>query len=319
MKWKITISLLVFLGVSPLSVHAKELLTFSGSVDLTQNQFDIDVTWEDQSFIKAKGLKTVGKDYLLTLDIEHMKSPYFDLSSQIQSSLIFDKAGSAVSGELSSQYSLIDYKPTKELSGRFEIKGDRVYLTSLSFSHIAFNGFVEFMDPFAVDMLVEMDQLPLEDFLDFWTPHSKLDSSGVVGGEIKLAGTLDKLQMRGNLQVYDGHIENLLFDNIHLNAQGVYPLLQVAQTSVSKADGVSFMVDGPVDISDQLNFKKQIKALHISPLVTETATKKEWTIKRLHGTEMGSTELKYLLRKDISGSTVKEESALLGVEQKLEF
>jgi hypothetical protein len=159
----------------------------------------------------------------------------------------------------------------------------------------------------------------MQAFLDFWSSRGKHDSSGYVVGDIKLAGTLGNLQMRGNLQAFNGHIESLRFDNIHLNAQGVYPKLYVAQTTVSKTDGFSFMLEGLVDISDRVNFKKQIRALSVSPLVTETATKKEWTIKRFAGKELGSTEFKYLLRKDISGASAKEESALLGVEQKLEF
>jgi hypothetical protein len=86
---------------------------------------------------------------------------------------------------------------------------------------------------------------------------------------------------------------------------------------ISKTDGMSFIVDGPVNISDTVNFKKQVKALNVAPLVSASDSKAEWTIKRLKG-DSGTTEFKYLLRNDKS-SLAADESALLGVERKLEF
>jgi len=78
-------------------------------------------------------------------------------------------------------------------------------------------------------------------------------------------------------------------------------------------------VNGPVNISDATNFKKQIKSLNVSPLVNKTASKAEWTIKRLKGgSDSATTEFKYLLRNERS-SLAADESALLGVEQKLKF
>ena len=39
-------------------------------------------------------------------------------------------------GEIRSRYSLVDYKPIRELSGQFEIKDGRVSLTSFSFGNL---------------------------------------------------------------------------------------------------------------------------------------------------------------------------------------
>ena len=53
--------------------------------------------------------------------------------------------------------------------------------------------------------------------------------------------------------------------------------------------------------------------------MSDTVSKTEWTIKRVESTEAGSTEFKYLLRKDEGSKVTGEESAMLGVEQTLEF
>jgi len=323
MTWKKSISLIALVILAATDVCAKELFTFDGTVNLQTGQFTLTLDLAQESSIKASGTKNEGEDYRLVLDVDHFQSPYFALSSHIESSLAFrpasGKAIPEIAGRLSSQYSLLDFKPTNELAGHFEIKEGRLYFNSLSFADIAFDGYVGLKAPYTIDMSVQLASMPMESFLDFWAHGNTFDSSGFVSGEIKLSGTPRNLIMRGNLQAFDGHLGKLRYDNIHLIAAGVYPLIHVKDTLVSKADGFSFMVSGPVDISDKPNFKKQVKALKASPVVSDTALKSEWTIKKIDHMELGSTEFKYLLRKDILGKKNEEESAMLGIEQKLEF
>jgi len=324
MTWKSFLWLSVFLCLLTGRLEAKELLSFKGSVNLQSGQFTLDLDMPENSSIKASGVR-MEDDYRLTMDVEHLQSPFFELSSKIESSLAFNSekgtAWPSILGKLSSHYSLVDYKPAKELSGYFEIKGDRLYFNSLSFGDIGCNGFIELSSPYTIDMTVALDAMPMESFLDFWARDNSFDSSGEVSGEIKLSGTLDTLTMRGNLQAVNGHVEKLKYDSIQLSASGIYPMIHVAHSVISKSDGFSFLIDGPVDISDKANFKKQVKALKISPIVNETASASEWTIKKVDHTDIGSTEFKYLLRKKAPGGAGahEEESAMLGIEQKLEF
>ena len=99
------------------------------------------------------------------------------------------------------------------------------------------------------------------DFLDFWVRDNHYDSSGYVSGEIELSGDINTFELKSSLEAFDGHIQGLSFNTIDLHATGVYPKIQVEQTLISKSDGFTFMVAGPVDLSDKENFKKQIKAL----------------------------------------------------------
>jgi len=300
---------------------ARPLFAFKGEVDFTNNHFDLSVDIGGESSILASGHKLEGDDYRLSLNIQHLKSQAFDLSSQIESSLavIKNQQGGprSILGRLSSQYSLIDYKPVNELSGRFEIKDQRIYFSSLSFLHLAVNGYLSLKPPYQSDLVLELDSMGMQQFLSFWMRDNQYDSSGHVSGQIKISGPLSRLHMRGRLLAYDGHIKGLKFDNIQLNAEGIYPDLDVSQTMISRSDGVAFFVAGPIDLSDQENFKKQIKALQVSPLVNETASQTEWTIRRLKSADSTSTELKYFLRKDTDSSG--PEAAMLGLEQTVEF
>jgi len=322
MKRKLLLYLIIIAAFSNSNVAAKELFTFEGSINPQTGEFKLDIDLSDKSTIKASGLK-VDDDYRLALDLEHFQLPYFEISSQIESSITIDPNSTELIpnlfGKISSQYSLIDYKPTKELSGHFEIKDGRVYFNSLSFADIAWNGFIGIRSPYDIDLAFEIDSIPMVDFLDFWARNNTYSSSGSVTGEIRLKGKLNDLNLSGNLQAYNGNIGKLRFDSIQLHASGPYPVINVFNTAISKTNGFSFMVDGPVDISDKVNFKKQVKALNVSPIVSDTATKTEWTIKRLKSKDLGSTEFKYLLRKGDDVHSSAEESAMLGVEQTLEF
>jgi hypothetical protein len=321
-QWLVSLILMVLVGAP--RADAKELFTFEGAVNLRTGEFNVTLDMPEESIIKASGAKSLGsEDYRITFNVDHFQSPFFDLSSHIESSLEFkdtpDGKIPGVLGRISSQYSLLDYKPTKEMAGHFEIKQGRLYFNSLSFADIACDGYVNLSPPFAMDMSFKLDGIPMENFLDFWAKGTTYDSSGFVSGEIKLSGTPRNLIMRGNLSADDGHLGKLRYDRIHLLAEGVYPLIHVKDTLVSKSDGFSFMVAGPVDISDKPNFKKQVKALKASPVVSGNTERAEWTIKKIDHLDLGSTEFKYLLRKDILGNKNEEESAMLGVEQKLEF
>ena len=219
-------------------------------------------------------------------------------------------------GEIWSQNSLIDYKPIRELTGRFEVRDGQLLLRSLSFGNLSSQGSVDLVYPYKMDLKVLLHEVAMEDFLNFWMGNNEYKSFGTVSGEIAVSGTLDRIGLKGSLESHDGYVEKLEYNSIYLNAQGVYPQLSIGQSTISKADGLSFAFSGPVDLSDQENFTKQIGVLVLSPLVSDSASEREWTIKRLNQPNSGATEIKYLLRKEDKSEGA---SGMLGVQQTMSF
>jgi len=96
----------------------------------------------------------------------------------------------------------------------------------------------------------------------------------------------------------------------------------ISNSTVSKSDGVSFMLDGPINLKDKANFKKQIKALTRAPVVSDSGSEMEWTIKRISPEESDTTELKYRFRKGDAlgiGTSVGDESDMFGIERTRKF
>lgn len=160
------------------------------------------------------------------------------------------------------------------MTGHFEIKDSQLLLESLSFGNLSCQGSLDLVYPYKMDMNVLLHDVAMEDFLNFWVGNKEYKSFGTVSGEIGVSGTWDRIGLKGNLESHDGYVEQLEYNSIHLNAQGVYPRLSIGKSTISRVDGLSFAFSGPIDLSDQENFTKQIGALVLSPLVNDSPPKR---------------------------------------------
>ena len=102
--------------------------------------------------------------------------------------------------------------------------------------------------------------------------------------------------------------------------EGYYPNMEIANSNITKSDGISMNFDGFIDLQDKENFKKQLKTLNFSPLVSNIDSDLEWKIKRLEQKESSKTEIKYMLKKQDSLNPLSEEETdIFGVETTIEF
>jgi len=324
--------LLVALVLSmPKLSFAEKVFFFKGQIDFSKNEFSIGLDLEEGSSLAAKAQRTSETDYRLSLDIEHLKTPLFDLLSKIEGSVEVvrrkDDSGETfgdtiLSGKVWSQHSLVDYKPVRELSGRFEVKDQRLHLTALSIGNLTCTGYIDLVPPHKLDLVLHLFDIDMDNFLNFWVSDKGYESSGAISGEIKASGTLNHLALKGSLESRHGFVQKLDYDVISLNIEGVYPHMQIARSTISQSDGVSFMLDGPFNLSDKASFKKQIKALTIVPLVNDSGSGLEWTIKRLNPKDSGITEFKYRSQKGDAletGVWAGDEIDMLGVERTRKF
>ena len=330
--------------VFPLYSFAEIVFSFVGQMDLLNNQMKLMVvdaplkgspsldnypqfsTLENQpeNSLMAYIKKATPCDYRLSLNVQHLKTIFFDLSSHIESfiEIVQPSLGQSqyINGKFRSQYSIIDYKPGEEISGEFEIKADRLYIYSMSLGSLKIQGSLGLVGPYDLDMSVDFKEVGLDPFLDFWIRNKEFEAMGSVSGEIKILGNLEHPFLKGSLEVSRGSIKELNFDKIFLKAQGDYPQLDITKLIIHQSDGVSLELKGPFDLSDHKNFKKQIDSLTMAPLVSHSDSESQWTIKHLDDKDAGSTEIKYRLRKEKNLDFFSEEnSPMLGIERKLEF
>jgi len=357
---RLTICIFVLLLLSANAVRAKMVYTFEGEIDFEKDQYDLTVNLprqekkvvestkssyaksnlsksikqaDSQSSIFARARRNKNNDLQLSMNIGYLQTPMFDISSELESVIKItsehngtnssSKDASTLTGRIWSKNSLLDYKPLRELSGRFEVKNNKLYFDNISFGNIVSNGYIQLKYPFKLNVTVNIALVDMDDFLNFWIRNKKYDSAGPVSGVIKVTGDVVEPYLKGHLKSYDGYVKNLKFDSINLNIEGPFPHMKISQSSVTEQEGFSFFIDGDMDLSDQKNFKRQIKNLTLSPMISADESQREVVFKRVKIEDNGTMEFKYMLRQgdgsSIDSVDLENELDMLGFEQKMKF
>lgn len=317
--------LAVFLLAMPINAAVADLVCpFQGQVDFGRKKVVLNLVLGDESSISFEGTLLSKGNYYLLVNVNHFKTSIFDLSTEFESSIGVTNVGDAnkrsIQGQISSRYSLINFKPFRELSGTFEIKDRTLYLQSISLGGVTLNGFVELFSPYKIDLSFLLKEIKMDDFLAFWGA-TDLNSQGMVSGHILASGLYNQLDLKGSLASYDGFVDQLQYDSIILNLEGIYPIIHLSNSTVAQSDGMAFNLEGDFDLTKQDRFVEEITALQMLPLVSEDKSSQEWTIKRSEASSTSSaTELKYFHRiEHPNPGTLKEGTDMLGVERSINF
>ncbi len=208
----------------------------------------------------------------------------------------------------------------KPPSGNFEIQSDHFFLTSLNWQGLSGSGRLSITAPYDIDLSLHFDSVPLFDFISWLGADLSLYAQGEVSGKVDIVGFFDQLSIIGDLQSYHGFIHQFYFDYIEARFKGTYPLLELTQTRVAEQDGMSFRVEGILDLSEDFSlFHEQLSRLKIIPLIRDSDISREWTIRRQkNGQRQSETGFQYRLKQTRESSGV-EELDWLGVQHKIKF
>ncbi len=304
---------------------AKQLFTYDGVLNLQQERLDMNVTVKPEETLRLTLQRKKDNQYYLKGDLSHFKAMAFDVNSEMEG-LIEVQHGSggieAVVGTVWSNYSIIDGLPVKELSGGFRIENGGLRLSEVRYGSVDVTGVMDLTAPYKMDFDFNVRYMPMAAFLKFWTGRDRFDSArGEVVGTIRALGPLDRVLLKGKLTSHQAEINGNQFDSIVLNLEGYYPNFIIDKSSrLAKQGGVTFSVDGRIDLGNFKTFKRQLKKLHTAPLVKESESLKEWTIKTQKETGTDSAALEYFIRnEDKLGTDEEEEEILFGIQRSMQF
>ena len=316
--------LAVFWWLFPRPSQAEGICNFRGNINVLEKTIHLTLNFNDGSSLIAQLARETKDKFRFSGTIDHVKTPMLDVSSIVESTIEVtpeaDGSGRFWRGTIESKYSLINYKPARELSGNFEIQKGKLYLNQLSWGGFICNGFIGLFSPHDIDLSLQLADIAVEDlhFISGCKEDSRL--SGTVSGRIELLGSLGSLSLRGKLLAYSGAIEDLAFDSIVANFDGAYPMIHIDESNITESSGLSFNIEGNLDLRNHCNLLAGITALKMSPVVGENNLYREWTIKRNQETERSATEFKYRLKKkENEGTTSKEDADMLSVEHNIKF
>ncbi len=316
--------LAVFWWFFPRPSEAENMCNFTGSINFPGKTIHLTLNFKDGSSLIAQFVSESKDKFRFSGTIDHAKTPLLDVSSIVESTIEAipetDGSGRFWRGAIESKYSLINYKPARELSGNFEIRKGRLYLNQLSWGGFICDGFIGLFSPHEIGLSLQLVDIAMGDL--HYISGCKEDSRlfGTVSGHIELSGSLGSLFLRGKLLASSGAIEDLSFDNLVANFDGTYPVIHITDSSITGDSGLSFNIEGNLDLTNQCNLLAGITGLKMSPVVGENNLYREWTIKRNQETERSTTEFKYRLqKKENEGTTSKEDAGMLSVEHSIKF
>ena len=306
------------------SALADLICPFEGQLDITQKKFNVTLELGEESSVSLEGSTLAQDNYHFLLSVNHLDTPVFDLSTELETSLgVLNRDNISQrtwQGQVSSRYSLLNFKPVEELSGFFEMKNNTLHLQSVSLGGLTLNGSLELFSPYKVDLFFDLKEIKMDDFLAFWGAQGELDSRGFVSGQILVSGFLNQLGLKGNLAAYNGVVHKFQYDSIILNLEGVYPIVNLSNSSVAQSDGLTFKLEGSFDLTNRKHFPQEVAALRKLPMVSQDNSTMEWTVKKEVSPDSKTTEYKYFIRKEnANGTAPKEEPNMLGVERSIKF
>ena len=137
---------IAFFLLYPKPSCAAVVCAFKGDADLSKKKVDLTFTFPNGSSIAAQLVKTTEKNFRFSGTMDNVQTPIFEISSVLESSMEAvpgrNGSGQVLRGTIESKYSLVNYKPASELSGYFEIKNERLYLSALSWGGFVLDGYI---------------------------------------------------------------------------------------------------------------------------------------------------------------------------------
>lgn len=320
------LGVVIFCLLGLASSEAGTLVNFQGNANVVEKKLNLNLRFQDNSFLAAEFTPISEKSFYFKGTIDHLKTPLFDISSELKGTMdvVLDEktAQPFLRGTIESKYSLLNYKPVKEVRGFFEIRNERLYLKNLSAGGFVFEGYLGFLPPFDLGLTIQMtgvstDELSMISVMS-GCPETSL-ISGMTSGRIYLSGFSDRMMIRGKIAAFGGSLQGLAYDNIVVNFDGMYPNIQITESMITEENGLSFHLEGQLNLTNHCNLLEGLTALKMSPLINENSLHREWTIKRQQDTQTSATEFKYRLQKQDHSADTQDNSDMLSVERSIKF
>jgi hypothetical protein len=301
-------------------LYAEHVYPFQGHLNLAEKKFGFSVK-VDGAALKLDLEHKHDNAYKAVLSINDLRTPFFEMTTEIQSVVDVHKQKdriSSVSGLFWSQYSLIDHKTFPEMSGRFDFKDGILRVDDVVAGDFTAEGSVAIAPPHNLDAALNFDGIDIAYFLDWLSGERKFTGTGLMSGQIALTGQPSRFSLKASIESGGGYIENLAYDRMVLHLQGIYPVVELTNSTITKTNGFSFDLDGTVDLSDKTNMASQIASIKTVPLVKGSNLQSEWVLKRVQASD-GSTT-KYFMKRDKGlGLSGEDDYGVFGVERKIGF
>jgi hypothetical protein len=272
-------------------------IPFEGMLDLQAQSLSVTVGQEGQGAAVLDITHPGPGQYDLRADLRHVATRAWDVAAVLEGKFVVvgnDPMRRELSGELSTQYTLLNYKPVRDGYLKFAVRERRLIVDAFWFGAFAGKGAIDLMDRHEMDVSLELLSADLDEFWDMLQARG-VDTppvSGIASAALALKGPLARPGVSGRLTAYNGRLKRIDYDNLDLHLEGTFPLIRIAEGRIDPSDGPGFRVTGVVDVSDMPRMGTQLRQLKKELIVEDQHSGRAWAFRRADVDGAQTTQLK---------------------------
>ncbi|HOD11786.1 MAG TPA: hypothetical protein PKO44_01645 [Candidatus Omnitrophota bacterium] len=311
----------VFSFITVSAVLAQNICTFQGLWDVSRRSVQADCSFSNNGKISFSAEVRDDQSIQFRLSAKSLQALIFHIAAEASGSIRVVEPSDGVSFVevmLSQEEDQVPALSHKGIQGKLDIVDDKIFVRQLRGAGIQCQGQVSFLPPYDMDLTFLAKDMLLSD-LFAWLNQAQESVMGDVSGQIRVTGFIERLLIKGRL-ASSGQIGNFRYDEITTGIEGVYPMVRLIDASVTETNGVSFFLEGQIDLSkDFKDFAQQLAKMKMLPLIRQTNVDREWTIRKgSGGKDAGETEFKYRLRRERENAGA-EETGMLTIQRSIKF
>ena len=305
-----------------LSASAEELYPFAGRVNVQTQSLSLSIGLpKKQTLIEVS--KQLDQSYSIDVKFENPQDLFFEKTAHLKGVVHIendDLNSRKLTGRLWSEAA--EPGMASDLSMTFELTNEVLRVSQLNSENFQGTGQISLYPPYDLNVQGALQEVDIVPFLGLIIgTHKEIDGLAKVSGNLSVVGSPVKLMVKASVVSEEGMIGKFSYDVMSLHVQGVYPSLEVANSTITTNNGFSFDLDGSLDLSHKETLPAQLKGIKRNPLVKENALQSQWVLKRVTDNQgEGNTETKFFLKKDKKPSLSEQDDAgLIGMEKKIGF
>jgi hypothetical protein len=302
-------------------VLPRAVIPFSGVLDLKAEKVTLTLGSEGGGAVALELLRPAGGRYDFKADIRHVMTSLGDVAAVLSGRFELvgaDPLSRELVGEVSTGYTLLNYKPVRDVYLKFAVRQRHLIIDSLWFGALSAHGQVDLMGPHDMNMTLDLLSADLDGLWAMLRGYGMETPlmSGIITGSLTLQGSWANPLVAGHLAAYNGQLKDLSYDVIDLRFDGTYPLIRFQDGKVVSSDGPSFRIAGSLDLGDLTRLGTQVRQLKREFIVSEGDDGRTWAF-RLNASDGHATRLKSFVSGNADGRDQGQQ--VIGLEKHIGF
>jgi len=222
-----------------------------GYLDLYDREFGLELSSlaNDSGKIVAVG-NLEWPSLSLNADVRHWGLGAVDLSTSVKLEIECKEKSEnpVITGSLDTEGTIINYKPSKELSMQFAFRRNAIEILGLKWGRtFRLVGKLGLESPNYIEAIALLDGTRFEEFTTFGGEGLQRAISGTVKGRLEIEGPLDTCVSQGHITARNGNIGTIYYENAVIHLIGKGPLVTIGDSRIYRETGY-LLLNGEIDL-----------------------------------------------------------------------